>query len=292
MINQEDKITKRRLTTSVVTTIISISIVLYMLGILCFVIIGGNNLSNYFKENIGFSVYMQSDAPKSEILALKRTLDAAYYTKSTKYITKEQATIELKKELGEDFLDLSGYNPLPPTIEVHINAAFSNQNSLKIIETEILKNPIVREITYQRPLVDAVNNNIKKISYTLLIICGVLLLIAIILIHNTLRLNVYAKRFVIKSMLLVGANSRFIRRPFIYKGVIQGFLASLIAIILLVFTLWAGNYYFPDIINIREFELYLLVFGAVITIGFIISWISTFFAVRKFIKMKTDNLYY
>ena len=292
MINQEDKITKRRLTTSVVTTIISISIVLYMLGILCFVIIGGNNLSNYFKENIGFSVYMQSDAPKSEILALKRTLDAAYYTKSTKYITKEQATIELKKELGEDFLDLSGYNPLPPTIEVSINAAFSNQNNLKIIETEILKNPYVREITYQRPLVDAVNNNIKKISYTLLIICGVLLLIAIILIHNTLRLNVYAKRFVIKSMLLVGANSRFIRRPFIYKGVIQGFLASLIAIILLVFTLWAGNYYFPDIINIREFELYLLVFGAVITIGFIISWISTFFAVRKFIKMKTDNLYY
>lgn len=292
MSKQEEKYNKRRLKSSYITSIISTSLVLFMLGILGMIILHAQKISNQVKENIGFSIYMKEDAKETDIIMFQKFVDVKDFTKSTEYITKEKAAADLSKDLGEDFINFLGYNPLTAKIDVKLKADYANNDSLYRIEKDLMKNPVVKEVYYQKSLVQVVNENIKRIGVFILSFSSLLLIIAIALINNVIKLSVYSKRFLIKTMQLVGATQSFIRRPFIIKGVLSGIYGALVSIVFLIGLLYLAQDNFPEIFNIQEIDLYLVVFAIVIVLGVIFSWISTFFAVRKYLNMKTDNLYY
>lgn len=292
MSKQEEKYNKRRLKSTYITSVISTSLVLFMLGILGMIILHAQKISNQVKENIGFSIYMKEEAKESDILMFQKSVDIKDFTKSTEYITKEKAAADLSKDLGEDFINFLGYNPLTAKIDVKLKATYANNDSLSKIEKDLVKNPVVKEVYYQKSLVQVVNDNVKRISIFILSFSSLLLIIAIALINNVIKLSVYSKRFLIKTMQLVGATQSFIRRPFIIKGVLSGIYGALVSIIFLTGILYLAQDNFPEIFNIQDIDLYLIVFGTVIILGIVFSWISTFFAVRKYLNMKTDSLYY
>jgi cell division transport system permease protein len=292
MAKKEPAVTKRRLRSSYLTSIISITLVLFMLGVLGLLILNAQRLSEYVKENIGFSIILKENVKEVDVILLQKTLDAAEYVKSTKYITKEQAAKELQEELGENFIDFLGYNPLLASIEVHLYADYANPDSIKVIEQDFQQYEPIKEVFYQKSLVSLVNENIRKISLIILIFSGLLFLIAIALINNTIRLSVYSKRFIINTMQLVGATRGFIRRPFLYRSVWQGIVAALLAIGLLNGVLYLAQKEFKEVINFQDVEIIGVLFLGVLFIGIIINWISTYLAVTKYLRMNVDKLYY
>jgi len=292
MSRPEDKLSHRRLQTSTATTIISISLVLFMLGLLGLIVLQARKLSDYVKENIGFSVIIKEEVKETAILEFQKKLDATPFVKSTNYITREQAAKDLTKDLGEDFVDFLGYNPLLASIDIRLQADYANNDSLKIIESRLIANPLVKEVFYHKSLVELVNQNIRRISVVILAFTAVLLLISIALINNTIRLSVYSKRFIIKSMQLVGATQGFIRRPFIWRSLIHGFISALIAIVLLGIVLYFGRQTLPELVNFQDIDMFLSLFGLVTALGLLITGISTLFAVRKYLRIHNDNLYY
>ncbi len=292
MAKHEEKNYRKRLHSSYITTVVSVSLVLFMLGLLGLIILHAKKLSDYVKENIGFSIIMKDNVKEAGIIKLQKILDATEYVKSTKYITKEEAAKEFAAELGEDFTSFLGYNPLLPTIEVRFKAEYANNDSLAIIKKEILEDSNVKEVFYQESLVDVVNKNVKKISFILFGFSLLLLVIAIALINNTIRLSVYSKRFIIRSMQLVGATRRFISRPFIMIGILQGVIGAIVAILLLVGIIYIAQRELPELVSLQDIDMFLSLFGMVILAGILISWLSNYFAVRKYIRLKTDSLYY
>ncbi|OQX74829.1 MAG: cell division protein FtsX [Bacteroidetes bacterium 4484_249] len=292
MARQEEKYYRKRLQSSYITTVVSITLVLFMLGLLGLIILHSKKLSDYVKENIGFSVIMKDKIKEAGIIKLQKILDATEYVKSTKYITKEEAAKEFTEELGEDFISFLGYNPLLPTIEVRFKAEYANNDSLTIIKEKILANNNVKEVFYQESLVDVVNKNVRKIGIIILGFSALLLIIAIALINNTIRLSVYSKRFIIRSMQLIGATRRFISKPFILMGIVHGIVGAFIAIILLSGIIYISQRELPELINLQDIDMFLSLFGIVILLGVLISWLSNYFAVRKYIRIKTDHLYY
>jgi len=292
MSKQEEKFNKRRLINSYITTVVSISLVLFMLGLLGLIIMHAQKISNQVKENIGFSVIMKETANEADIIRFQKMLDASLITKSTEYITREQAAKNVSKNLGEDFISLLGNNPLTAQIDVRINANYANNDSLEVLEKRLLQNEFVKEVYYQKSLVKIVNENIRKISLIFLSFSTLLLIIAIALINNTIRLSVYSHRFLIKTMQLVGATQHFIRKPFILKGIVSGIIGAFIAIFFLFIVLYFAKQQLPELVNLQEIDSYLIVFGIVMILGVIFSWLSTFMAVRKYLNIKTDSLYY
>ncbi len=292
MSKKEDKYYKRRYRASYFTGIVSITLVLFMMGMLGLIILHAKKLSDYVKENIGFSIIMKDGVKEAGIIQLQKTLDASTYVKSTEYITKEEAAEIMKEDLGEEFIDFLGYNPLLPSIDLRLKASYANIDSLTKIEQQLLTNDNVKEVWYQKSLVHLINRNIRRIGIVLLAFSLLLLFIAIALINNTIRLSVYSKRFIIRSMQLVGATQKFIRRPFIIQGILQGIYSALIAILLLMGAVYLTQKEVPELISFADLDLFLMLFGIVIILGLIISWVSTFFAVRKYIYMRTDDLYY
>lgn len=289
---QEDKFNRRRLRTSYLTSVISISLVLFMLGLLGLIVLHAKKLSDYVKENISLSVIIKDNVKENRIRELQRMLDVKPFIKSTRYVTKEEAAAELTRDLGEDFQGFLGYNPLLPSIDVRVKAEYANQNILKRIENEMMGNKIVKEVFYQKSLVDMVNENIRKISMILLGFSAILLVIAIVLINNTIRLSVYSKRFIIRSMQLVGATQGFIQKPFLVRGVAQGLYGSFIALILLGTVLYFSQKQIPELVNLQDVNMFATLFGLVTLLGILISLVSTRLAVRKYIMIKTDSLYY
>lgn len=287
----DDKYSRRRYKSSYVTTLVSITLVLFMLGLLGLLALHAQKLSDYVKENIGFRIYMKNNVREADIVKLQKILDATDYIKSTEYITPEEAAEQLSEDLGEDFIDFLGYNPLPPAIDLRLKASYANVDSLEMIERTLMQNPDVKEVFYVKSLVHLINSNIRKISVLLLGFSALLLLIAIALINNTIRLSVYSRRFLIKSMQLVGATQGFIRRPFILKGMAQGFYSALITLVLITGILYWLRNEFPELSELQDLELLLALYGIVVLLGIIISWVSTFFAVRKYLRIKGDNLY-
>lgn len=292
MSKKEANITKRRLRSSYITSVISISLVLFLLGMLGLLVLNAKRLSDYVKENIGFSVILKENVKEVDVILLQKSLDASEFVKSTKYITKEAAAEDLQKDLGEDFVEFLGFNPLLASIEVKLYADYANPDSIKLIEQDFLKYEPIKEVFYQKSLVSLVNENIRKISLIILVFSGLLFLIAITLINSTIRLSVYSKRFIINTMQLVGATRGFIRRPFLYKSAGNGILSALIAIGLLVGVLYLAQQEFKEIISFKDIEIVGILFLGVLLIGIIINWISTFLAVSKYLKMKVDKLYY
>jgi cell division transport system permease protein len=291
MARQEEIIIGRRLKTSYISTVVSITLVLYVLGLLGIIIMHTQKLSEHIKENIGFSIILTDNARMADINHLQKSLDAFNAVKSTEFISSEKAAEELIAELGEDFVDFLGYNPLFPSIEVKLNAAWANPDSLEIFEKNVLQSRIVNEVDYQKNLVHIVNENLQKVAIALLIFGGLLLIIAFTLINNTIRLSVFSKRFLIKSMQLIGATQSFIRRPFVIKGVIKGLIGSVLAIALLLASLWGAQQSVPELVDFQDIEMLFSLFVLVIILGIVISWISTYFAVKKYLGIKTDNLY-
>jgi cell division transport system permease protein len=222
---------------------------------------------------------------------IQKKLDAKEFVKSTEYIPKEKAAVDLKKELGEDFIGFLGYNPLLPSIDLRLKADYATPVNVAKIEKELLTNPEVKEVFYQKSLVDLVNQNIERISMFILGFSFLLLLVSIALINNTIRLSVYSKRFTIRTMQLVGATRTFICRPYIWKSLLNGFISAVIAIGLLMLVLYFALQEIPELMQLQDLNMYLIITGFVILLGVLISWLSTWMAVRKYLRIKTDNLY-
>lgn len=287
-----DIYSKRKLVGASITTVVSLSLVLFMLGLLGIIILNTNKLSDNLKENIGIQIILNETAKEADIQHLTKTLDISDYVKSTEFITKEDAAKRLQEDLGEDFIDFLGYNPLLPSINVHVKAAYANTDSLTMIEKELTGSKLVKEVVYQKSLVTMINENVKKISLVILIFSGLLMVIALALINNTIRLSIYSKRFIIKTMQLVGATQSFVRRPFVLKGIKHGVYGATIAILMLIGVLYFAQKQLPELAELQDEKMLATLFGLVIILGIIISWISTSLAVRKYLRLKADDLYY
>ncbi len=292
MARQEDKIIGRRLRSSYISTVMSITLVLFVLGLLGLIILQAQQLSDRVRESIVVSVFLSDSATDNAIGRLQSELESMPSVNETDYISRDKAAEQLIQELGEDFVGFLGYNPLSALFQIRLKAAYTNPDSLLLFEEKVGRNPIVTDVDYQKSLVHLVNENVKRIGIGLLAFSLLLLMIAFALINNTIRLSVFSKRFLIKSMQLVGATQSFIRRPFIIQGVLQGVIGALITILLLTATLYAGQRQIPEITMFYELQMLGILFAGVLLLGIIISYISTYFAVRKYLKIKTDFLYY
>lgn len=281
----------RKTKTLYVSTVISIALVLLMTGLLGLILVHAKNLSKYVKENIVLNIIVNEGAKEVDITALQKQLDANNYVLKTQYVSKELAARNLTKDLGEDFVDFLGYNPLLSSIDVYLKADYANNESIEKFTATLNKNPLVKEVVYQKSLIDMVNQNIQGIGLVILAFATILLIIAVALINNTIRLAIYSQRFLIKSMQLVGATKNFIRKPFLTYGIIHGLLGALIAIILLLISLYIAQQQVPEIIILRDWFEFSLVFIGVIIIGVLISGLSTYFAVSKFLRLKIYDLY-
>ncbi len=288
----EQKISKRKLRSSYLTSIISISLVLFIVGIMGLLLLNGQKLSRHVKENIGFTVILENTIREVDMIRLQKNLDASNYVKSTEYITRERAAKELQEELGEDFINFLGYNPLMPSIEVRLFAEYANLDSVKKIEQIIMNYPQVKEVSYQKSLVEIVNKNIKKISLVLFAFSGLLLLISLSLINNTIRLSVYARRFLIKTMQLVGATPRFVRAPFIAKSITHALYSIFVTYLLLGGVIYLIEVQLPELAILNDIDTIALLFGCVFVIGMAMVYISTWFAVNKYLLLRSSDLYF
>ena len=286
-----DKISKSSHRSSYISTVVGISLVLYMLGALGLILINARKLSNYVKENIQVQVFLENEIKESEVLKLKKQIDAEQYVKTTQYITQFQAAEQLKEEIGEDFISFLGFNPLSASIDVYLQADYAAMDSIAWIEKDLLKNSLVKEVVYSPDLIQIVNENINKISLVLLGFSALLLMVSIALINNTIRLAIFSKRFLIKTMKLVGATPVFIRKPFVRSGVAQGLLASCLSMVLIVGTIQLVKEEIPDFMALQDVPSFLIVFSAIAAIGIFICWLSTNFAVRKYIRLKSEDVY-
>ncbi len=263
-----------------------------MLGLVGILFLNTHKISEIVKENIGFSVIMKEGIKEADILRLQKNLDATRFVKSTEYITKERAAKEFQQELGEDFVSFLGYNPLLSSIEVKLFAKYANTDSVAMVEKELKTLDQVKEIYYQKSLVHLIDQNVQKISFIILLFCALLFVIAISLINNTIRLSVYSRRFLINTMQLVGATSSFIRKPFLYKSILHGIYGTLIAVSLIVLTLYWAENQLEDIVKLTDFTSIFLLCLSLLCMGIVINLISTYFAVNKYLKLKTDDLFY
>ena len=283
---------RRRLMNAYLSSVISISLVLLLVGIASMLLVNAKGVSDYFKENMQVSVLMKQNVTDEAALEYKDDLDDARYIKSTTFISKEQGQRELAAQLGEDFLDVFETSPIPVSIDVTLDADYVSADSLEIVKAEISESPLVEEVVYQRSLVDALNANLSRISLILGVFIALLLFISFVLINNTVRLNVFARRFTIHTMKLVGATRSFIRAPFLVQSAFQGIFAAFIAIIVLVGLLFLMRSSFAELFEIFRLDLLLVVIGIVIASGLIICLVSTYFVVNKLISLRKDELYY
>ena len=275
-----------------VTSSISTTLVLLLLGLVVFFVLGAHNLSVYVKENINFSILISDDMKESDILKLQKKLDKEPFVKATEYISKKQALREQTEAMGTDPQEFLGYNPFTASIEVKLHSDYANSDSIAKIEKKIKKNTNIQEVLYQKDLIDAVNDNIRNISLMLLGLAVILTFISFALINNTIRLTIYSKRFLIHTMKLVGASWSFIRRPFLRRNFWIGVLAAFIADSIL----WGAAYwlvsYEPELVKVITPEVMVLVSGAVLVFGVLITWLCALLSINKYLRMKASTLYY
>ena len=275
-----------------ITSSISTTLVLLLLGLVVFFVLAAHNLSIYVRENINFSVLISDDMKEADILKLQKRLDKEPFVKQTEYISKKQALKEQTEAMGTDPEEFLGYNPFTASIEIKLHSDYANSDSIAKIEKLIKKNTNIQEVLYQRELIDLVNENIRNISLVLLTLAVVLTLISFALINNTIRLAIYSKRFLIHTMKLVGASWGFIRRPFLRRNIWSGVLASIMAdAILMGAAYWLVSYE-PELIRVITPEVMLLVSGSVLVFGIIITFLCAYLSINKYLRMKASTLYY
>jgi cell division transport system permease protein len=262
-----------------------------MVGLLGLIVLHGKNLSNFVKENIVLNVVIKENAGDNEIFTLQSNLEKNESIKSTQFISKESAAKNLSNDLGEDFVKFLGYNPLSASIDVYLKADFANKERIQKLVAKLKKKEIVKDVIYQESLIDMVNENLKSISLVIIAFGFTLLLIAIALINNTIRLAMYSQRFIIRSMQLVGATKSFIRKPYIVSGMIHGLMGGIVAILLLLSTLYIAKTEMPELAMLQNYVEFGFLFAAIILMGIIISILSTYFAVNKYLNQHIDDLY-
>lgn len=292
MSKAENKIMRRRLMNAYLSSVISISLVLLLVGVASMLLVNAKSVSDYFKENMQVSVLMKQNVSDEKALEFREMLEDERYIKSTTFISKEQGQRELAAQLGEDFLDVFETSPIPVSIDVTLTADYVSADSLEMVRAEISESSLVDEVVYQRSLVDALNANLSRISFILGIFIALLLFISFVLINNTVRLNVFARRFTIHTMKLVGATRSFIRAPFLVQSAFQGLFSAFIAIIILVGLMFIMRSEFSQLFEIFRMDLLLIVIGIVIASGLVICLVSTYFVVNKLISLRKDELYY
>jgi cell division transport system permease protein len=282
---------KRRLLTGYFSVIVSISFVLFFVGVLGLFLLNTKNIASHFKEQIVMTIYLEDSAKDIEITQLQKKIKINSATKKVRFTPKEEAAELYARDIGEDFIEFLGYNPLLNSIDIYFNAAFVNRLSLTKIKREFEITNFVNEVVYDQPLVILLDENIRKVTYVLLITTGLFILIALLLINSSIRLSIYSKRFIIKTMQLVGATKSFIRKPFIYIHLRLGILSSLIALSGLTILIFEINKRFPEL-NMMQYPFELsVVFGSVLLLGIGITGISTFFATQRYLNLKTDAIY-
>lgn len=274
------------------TSIISIALVLFLLGLIFLMGLLGNKLSVYVKENISFSIVLKDNQREGDIKQMQKTLDALPFIKSTEYISKEQAAKELEEELGENPETFLGFNPLQASIEVKLHSEYANPDSLQMIEKKVKKYTSVSDLLYRKDMMQMVNDNMKRVSLILLTLAVILMVISFVLISNTIRLLIYSKRFLIHTMKLVGATSGFIRKPFIYYNVVSGIFASILAILMLTGALYYLQNELAGFIQLLDVQSLIFVYAGVLGMGIVLSVVATYFAVNKYLHMRVDKLYY
>lgn len=283
---------KKRIFNSWITSLISISLVLTMLGLLGIILVNGRQLSDYVREKIGFTLILQDNVKPADIKRLQEKLNKSNFVKTTRYIDKETASKELTDQLGEDFTGFLGYNPLFESIEVKLYANYTNADSLRFLEKKFLAFPQVKEVYYQKDLVQIINENINKITFFVLIISALLTFIFIALINNTIRISVYSQRFTINTMQMVGASNSFIRKPFLKQSLLIGVYGSIVANIIIFMGIYLYRNELQGLISSEVIYPTGIVFASVFILGLLFSFLSTFFAVNKFLRMKFDEMFY
>ena len=292
MASSFEKFQRRRLISSYFSVILSIALVLFLLGLLGLLVLNSKKVADHFKEQIALTIYLKDDAKDVEIKQLEKTLALADYTKSTQFVSKEEAAEEHSKEIGENFMDFLGYNPLQNSIDVYLKADFVDAAQVKEIADNLLAKDFVEEVNYDQPLISLLNDNIKKISLWVMIISGVFTLIAVLLINSAIRLSVYSKRFTIKTMQMVGATKGFIRRPFIWLSMKLGMVGAVIALAGMAAVLYYLNQTFPELELLADPVILAILFVGVFLASVLITWFSTFLATQRFLNLRTDELYY
>lgn len=288
----ENKIMRRRLRNAYLSSIISISLVLLLIGIASLLLVNAKAVSDYFKEHMQVSVMMKQTVQESEALAFKEILDQQPFIRSSEFVSREQGRIEMAQMLGDDFLDVFETSPIPVSIDVTLDAEYVSADSIEVVKAKILESQEVEEVVYQKTLIDALNANLNNISMVLGVFIALLLFISFVLINNTVRLSVFARRFTIHTMKLVGATRSFIRAPFLGKSILQGVFAAMIAIIALLGLLYYVRREFEQLFDVFKVEMLLVVLGIVLVSGIVICLVSTWLGVNKLMSLSKDELYY
>lgn len=283
---------RRKLISSYFSVVLSIGLVLFLLGALGLLVLNTKKLGDHFKEQITISVFLKDNAKPVEIDQLQKSLALAEYTKSAEYISKEDAAEQYSEDIGENFVDFLGYNPLKNSIDVHLKADFVSPEQITEIAEEIAEKTYVDEVSYDKPLIELLNDNARKIGLWILVASAIFTVIAVLLINSSIRLSIYSKRFIIKTMQMVGATKKFIRRPFIWTNIKLGMVGALVALVSLGILLYYIDKNFPELNLFADYPVLILLFVGVFALGVIISWASTHFATQRFLNLRTDDLYY
>jgi cell division transport system permease protein len=287
-----EKYQKRRLISSYFSVVISISLVLFLLGLLGLLVLNSKKVADYFKEQIAITVFLKDNAKEVEITQLKQSLALADYTKSATFVSKEEAAKEHQETLGENFIEYLGENPLQNSIDVYILADYVTPQKMEEITNELKSKNFVDDVVYDKPLIAQLTENVKRISFWILLISGIFTFIAVLLINSSIRLSIYAKRFTIKTMQMVGATKKFIRQPFVWRSVRLGIVGAIVAMIGMGLVLYYLNQSFPQLGLLGDPVLLTVLFAFIFLMGVLITWISTFIATQRFLNLRTDDLYY
>lgn len=283
---------KRKLISSYFSVVLSIGLVLFLLGVLGLLVLNTKKMADHFKEQITISVFLKETAKEVEIDQLQKSLSMAEYTKTAIYVSKEEAAKKHSEDIGENFMDFLGYNPLKNSIDVNLSADYVSPEKIEEIAFEISAKSYVDEVSYDKPLVGLLNDNVKQIGFWILVASGVFTFIAVLLINSSIRLSIYSKRFIIKTMQMVGATKSFIRRPFLWTNIKLGMLGSVLALLALAGLLYYLDVNFPDLGLLQDPTILIILFIGVFALGLLISLISTYFATQRFLNLRTDELYY
>ncbi|MGY8946876.1 MAG: cell division protein FtsX [Flavobacteriales bacterium] len=286
--NSQDKYQKRRLLSTYFSVVVSISLVLFLVGLLGLLLLNSKKVADHFKEQIAFTIYINDTAKPIEIKQLQKSLALRQETKTTRFVSKEEAAETHAKEIGEDFMEFLGYNPLLSSIDVYFNASYVSPAFLSELQKTFEDKVYISEVLYDEPLVEILDENIKRITQWILILSAVFILVAILLINSSIRLSIYSKRMIIKTMQLVGATKSFIRKPFIWKHLQLGILGSLIALGALSGVLYELNQRFPELNLISNPLEPALIFSSILAMGILITGLSTFFATQRFLNLTTE----
>ncbi|MFA5296903.1 MAG: permease-like cell division protein FtsX [Lutibacter sp.] len=292
MNNSFEKYQKRRLRSSYLSVIVSIALVLFLVGLLGLIVLKTNSITKHFKEKVAITVFLKDNAKDSDVEILQAELKKKEYTKSITYISKEEAAKIYSKDIGEDFLEFLGENPLKNAIDISLNSDFVTPEIMAEIEKDLVIRSIVSEVTYDKPLIELLSKNINRLSFWMLVFSALFTLIAVVLINGSIRLSVYSKRFTIKTMQMVGATKSFIRNPFIFQSVKLGIIGALVSIVGLMLFISYLNKNIPELELFSDVNILVIVFVGIIGMGILITWLSTFFATQRFLNLRSDELYY